>query len=159
MFHTTSVRQQLCHSQLKESRLHLYLKILKKILKIFSFCCKRVSRTFWNIVRLFAFSLRWVWLLRQQLFRLLSGKYWILNVTDIQKGIKKWMEMNDIRVCRAHAFNNQAQRKLFNKKLCKYCRNRVERQSRKDLHTYENKHRRVIVYKSNNYKSSATWQV
>lgn len=34
-----------------------------------------------------------------------------------------------------------------------------ERQSRKDLHTYENKHRRVIVYKSNNYKSSATWQV
>lgn len=69
------------------------------------------------------------------------------------------MEMNDIRVCRAHAFNKQAQRKLFNKKLCKYCRNRVERQSRKDLHTYENKHRRVIVYKSNNYKSSATWQV
>lgn len=46
---------------------------------------------------------------------------------------------------------------LFNKKLCKYCRNRVDSQERICTHyaehTYENKHRRVIVYKSNNYKS------
>lgn len=45
--------------------------------------------------------------------------------------------MNDIQVCRAHAFNNQAQTNLFNKKLCKYCRNRVDSQERICTHYAE----------------------
>lgn len=50
--------------------------------------------------------------------------------------------MNDIEVCRAHAFNSQAQTKLFNKKLCKYCRNRVDSQERICTHYAEHTYSR-----------------
>lgn len=160
MFHTSSVRQQLCHSQSRESRLHLYFKNTQKntqnILAVVNGClesfeilsdCLLSHFDEFDCLGSSCFDYcrvnigYWMW----QTFKRALRNEW------------KWM----IFEFAEHTLSITKHRGNFS---IKSCVNIVviesrERQSRKDLHTYENKHRRVIVYKSNNYKSSATWQV